>query len=56
MTSSRVRMKELNGRDLPNGHSIFTVRFEIKNVVELDLIRKRLLNIPDVVGTRRGQN
>ena len=56
MTSSRIRMKELNGRDLPNGHSIFTVRFEIKNVVELDLIRKRLLNIPDVVGTRRGQN
>ena len=56
MTTSRIRMKELNGRDLPNGHSIFTVRFEIKNVVELDLIRKRLLNIPDVVGTRRGQN
>ena len=56
MTSSRVRMKELNGRDLPNGHSIFTVRFEIKNVVELDLIRKRLLNIPDVISTRRGQN
>ena len=56
MTSSRVRMKELNGRDLPNGHSIFTVRFEIKNVVELDLIRNRLLNIPDVISTRRGQN
>ena len=56
MTSSRVRLKELNGRDLPGGHSIFTVRFEVKNVAELDAIRNRLLNIPDVVGSRRGQN
>ena len=56
MTSARVRLKELNGRDLPGGHSIFTVRFEVKNVAELEIIRKRLLNIPDVVGSRRGQN
>ena len=56
MTSARVRLKELNGRDLPGGHSIFTVRFEVKNVAELELIRNRLLNIPDVVGSRRGQN
>ena len=56
MTTARVRLKELNGRDLPSGHSVFTVRFEVKNVAELETIRKKLLNIRDVVGSRRGQN
>ena len=56
MTTVRVRLKELNGRDLPNGRSVFTVRFEVKNVAELDSIRNKLLNIRDVIGARRGQN
>ena len=37
-------------------HSVFTVRFEVKNVAELDSIRNKLLNIRDVIGARRGQN
>ena len=56
MTTARVRVKELFGKDLPGGKSIFTVRFEVKNVEELDAIRNRLINIRDVVGSRRGQN
>ena len=56
MTSARVRLKELNGKDLPGGHSIFTVRFEVKNVAELEAIRTKLLNIRDVLNSRRGQN
>ena len=56
MTTARVRVKELSGRDLPNGRSMFIVRFEVKNVSELDAIRKKLMNIRDVVGSRRGQN
>ena len=56
MTTARVRVKELNGRDLPGGRSMFIVRFEVKNVAELESIRKKLLNIRDVVGSRRGQN
>ena len=56
MTTARVRVKELSGRDLPNGRSMFIVRFEVKNVAELDAIRKKLMNIRDVVGSRRGQN
>ena len=56
MTTTRVRVKELMGRDLPGGRSMFTVRFEVKNVQELEAIRNKLLNIPDVVGARRGQN
>ena len=56
MTTARVRVKELYGKDLPGGHSVFTVRFEVKNVAELDVIRNKLLNIRDVIGSRRGQN
>ena len=56
MTAARVRVKELMGKDLPGGRSMFTVRFEVKNVAELESIRKKLLAIRDVTGSRRGQN
>ena len=56
MTTARVRVKELTGKDLPGGKSLFVVRFEVKNSAELDVIRNKLLNIRDVVGSRRGQN
>ena len=56
MTTARVRVKELTGKDLPGGKSLFIVRFEVKNAAELDTIRNKLLNIRDVVGSRRGQN
>ena len=56
MTTARVRVKELTGRDLPGGRSMFVVRFEVKNVAELESIRKKLLNIRDVVSSKRGQN
>ena len=56
MTTNRIRVKELTGKDIPGGHSVFTVRFEVKNVSELEDIRNKLLNIHDVIGSRRGQN
>ena len=56
MTTARVRVKELFGKDMPGGRSIFTVRFEVKNVSDLESIRTKLLNIRDVVSSRRGQN
>ena len=56
LTTARVRVKELSGKDLPGGRSAVTIRFEVKNVAELDAIRNKLLNIRDVVGSRRGQN
>ena len=56
MSTARVRLKELNGKDLPDNKSVFTVRFEVRNVEELEDIRKKLLNIRDIVGSRRGQN
>ena len=56
MTTARARVKELNGKDLPNGRSVFTIRFEVKNTAELDSIRTKLTNIRDVIHSRRGQN
>ena len=56
MTTARVRVKELTGKDMPGGHSVFTVRFEVKNTAELETIRNRLMGIRDVMGSRRGQN
>ena len=53
MTTARVRVKELSGRTCPRP-GVFTIRFEVKNVSELNAIRNRLLSIPDVVGARRG--
>ena len=56
MTTARARVKELSGKDLPDGKTVFTIRFEVKNVAELDAIRNKLLNVRDVIGSRRGQN
>ena len=56
MTTARVRVKELSGKDLPGGRSVFTIRFEVKNTQELEMIRKKLQFIKDVTSTRRGQN
>ena len=56
MTTARVRVKELTGRDLPGGHSTFTVSFDVKDVAELNAIQSKLLNIRDVIGARRGQS
>ena len=56
MTTARVRVKELTGKDLPGGRSVFTIRFEVKNTQELDLVRRKLISIKDVTGSRRGQN
>ena len=36
--------------------SAITIRFEVKDVAELESVRTKLLNIRDVVGSRRGQN
>ena len=56
LTTARVRVKELSGRDLANGRSTITDLFEVKNTAELNAIRTKLLNIRDVTGSKRGQN
>ena len=56
LSTARVRVKEMSGKDLPSGRSAITIRFEVKDVAELESVRTKLLNIRDVVGSRRGQN
>jgi GTP pyrophosphokinase len=56
LNTAHMKVKELSGKDLPGGRSVITMRFEVKNVAELESIRNKLLNIPDVVAARRGQN
>ncbi len=56
ISTSRLKLRELNGKDMPDGKSIFTVRFEVHNVAELEEIRSKLMNIRDVVSSRRGKN
>ena len=56
MSTARVRVKEMNAKDLPGGRSTITIRFEVKSVAELDSIRSKLLSIRDVTNSRRGQN
>ena len=56
MNAAKIKVREAYGKDLPNDRSIITLRFEVKNVADLETIRKKLLNIRDVMGTRRGQN
>ena len=56
MTTTRARVKELYGKDLPGGRSNFVLRFEVKDVEELEFVRSKLINIRDVIATRRGQN
>ena len=56
MSTARVRVKEMSAKDLPGGRSTITIRFEVKNVAELDSIRSKLLSIRDVTNSRRGQN
>lgn len=56
LSTARVRVKEMSGKDLPGGRSAVTIRFEVKDVAELESVRTKLLNIRDVVGSRRGQN
>jgi GTP pyrophosphokinase len=56
LSTAHMKVKELGGKDLPGGRSVITMRFEVKNVAELESIRNKLLNIPDVVAARRGQN
>ncbi len=56
LTSARVKVLELSGKDLPGGHSTFTMTFEVKDVQELSSIISKLTNVKDVVGARRGQS
>ena len=56
LTAARVRMKEINGKDLPGGRCQFTVTFEVKGLSELQSVMSKVRPIDGVVEVKRGQN
>ena len=56
MTSQQMRMREISGKDLPNGLCQFTVTFEVKSISELSAIMGRIRTIAGVRDVRRGKS
>ena len=56
LTSQRIRMKEINGKNLPGGRCQFTVTFEVNGLEELNIVMKRIRDIDGVLEVKRGQN
>ena len=56
LTSQQIRMKEINGKDLPGGRCQFTVTFEVRGLTQLTAVMNRLRSIEGVVDVKRGQN
>ncbi len=55
MTSLKLKVTELSGRDLEGGKAIITMTFEVKSLDELNLARSRLRSLPGVTDVRRGR-
>ena len=53
--AAKVRMKGFNAAEMPDGRSVITISFEVRNVAELNKIRSKLLSIPNVIAAKRGQ-
>ncbi len=56
LITNRIRMNGINANDLPNGHCTIVLRIVVNNVAQLNSIRQKLMNIRDVIGSKRGQN
>ena len=56
LSSSKIKVTELSGRDMPAGKARTIATFEVKNVQELETIRAKIRAISGVLDVRRGQN
>ena len=56
LSSSKVKVTEISGRDMPTGKARTIATFEVKNVQELEAIRTKIRAISGVLDVRRGQN
>ncbi len=56
MTSMQLRIREISGKDLPEGKSQITVTFEVRSLAELTNVSNRIRSIEGVTDVRRGQN
>ncbi len=53
--AAKIRLKDFKAAELPDGRSVISISFEVRNVDELNKIRSKLLSIPSVLDARRGQ-
>ena len=56
LNNARVKVTELNGRELPGGKARIIATFEVRDVKELENIRNKIRQIQGVIEVRRGQN
>ena len=56
LTTAKVKVSEISGRDMPAGKARTIATFEVKNVQELEAIRSKIRAISGVIDVRRGQN
>ncbi len=56
LNAAKVKVTELAGREMPAGKARFVATFEVKDVGELEGIRKKIRQIEGVTDVRRGQN
>ena len=55
LSTAKVRVVEISGKDLPGGRAMILISFEVRNIDELNGIRNRLRNLSGVTTVRRGQ-
>ena len=54
LSSARVKVTEISGRELPDGKARIVATFEVKGVAELDVIRQKMRSVSGVIDVRRG--
>ena len=56
LNNAKVKVTELNGREMPEGKARILTTFEVRDVQELEHIRNKIRQIQGVIEVRRGQN
>ena len=56
LSHAKVKVTELNGREMPGGKAYIIATFEVRDVQELEHIRNKIRQVPGVTDVRRGQN
>ena len=56
MTSMKLKVTEILGRDLEGGKAVITLTFEVPGIDELNQARSRLRSLPGVTDVRRGRS
>ena len=56
ITSAKLKMTEINGKDIGGNRAILHLTFEVKDLSVLNQVRQKIRNISGVYSVRRGTN